>query len=257
MEWNVFKPKGLHLIHLNINSLLPRIDEPPYIANSSIAAVTGIFQSKLDESILQLEIQINNYGLLRRDRNRNGVGNACFIRSDISYIQIQSFPEEIENMFFEILLPKTKPIEVGIICRLLSQNNFLEILNKNLPSINIDAKEIYILADFNINVYNSNKDIVHENNPFCTKSASTDAKKYHPFCTMHGLKQLIQYPTRVTCSVWTLTDHILSRILSRISQKGVINVGLSNHQLFFIRKVSKFKTGGVHKYINFRSLENH
>ena len=33
-----------------------------------------------------------------------------FIRSDISYIQEQYFPEEIENIFFEKSLPKAKPI---------------------------------------------------------------------------------------------------------------------------------------------------
>ena len=41
-EWNVFKSKGLHLIHLNINSLLSKIDELRYIVNSSNAAVIGI-----------------------------------------------------------------------------------------------------------------------------------------------------------------------------------------------------------------------
>ena len=38
-----------------------------------------------------------------------GGGVACCIRSDISYIQKQYFLE-IENIFFEILLRKTKPI---------------------------------------------------------------------------------------------------------------------------------------------------
>ena len=149
-EWNVFKSKGLHLIHL-------KIDELWYIANSSNVAVIGISKSKLDESILQSEIQINNYDLLRRDRNRNGGGVACYIRSDISYIQKQYFPEEIKNIFFEILLPKTKPIVVGIIYSTTSQNNFPEILNKNFPSIDTDLKETYILGDFNINIYENNK----------------------------------------------------------------------------------------------------
>ena len=71
-DWNVFKSKGLHLIHLNINSLLPKTDELRYIANARNSAVIGISESKLDESVLQSEIQINNYDLLRRDRNRNG-----------------------------------------------------------------------------------------------------------------------------------------------------------------------------------------
>ena len=145
-EWNVFKSKGLHLIHLNINSLLPKTDELRYIANSNNAAVIGISKSKLDESVLQSEIEINSYDLLRRDRNRNGGGAACYVRSDISYIQKQYFLKVIENIFFEILLPKTKPIVVGIIHRSPSQNSFLEILNKNFPSIDIDAKETYILV---------------------------------------------------------------------------------------------------------------
>ena len=51
----------------------------------------------------------------------------------------------------------------GIIYRRLSQNKFLEILNKNVPSIDTDAKETYILGDFNINIYESKKYIVHEN----------------------------------------------------------------------------------------------
>ena len=110
-EWNVFKSKGLHIIHQNFNSFLPEIDELRYIVNSScylilIVAVIGISKSKLDESILQLEIQINNYDLLLRDRNRNGLGVACYIRIDKSYIPRQYFPEEIENIFFEIFLPK-------------------------------------------------------------------------------------------------------------------------------------------------------
>ena len=206
--------------------------------------------------VLQSEIQINNYDLLRRDRNRNGGGVACYVRSDISYIQKQYFPEEIENILFEILLPKTKPIAKTNQAK-NNQNNFPEILNKNFPSIDTDVKETYILGDFNINMYENNKYIVHENNTVCTKFTSADVKKYHQVCIMHGLKKLIQCPTRVTCSTSTLIDHILASFPSRVSQKGVINVGLSDHQLIFCApKVSKFKTGGAHKYINFRSLKN-
>ena len=111
------------------------------------------------------------------ETNRNGV--ACYIRSDRSYIPKQYFPEEIENISFEILLPKIKPIMFGIIYRLPSQNNFLEILNENFLCIDTDAKETYILGDFNINMYESNKYIVHENNTVRTKFVSAAAKKYH------------------------------------------------------------------------------
>ena len=157
-------------------------------------------------------------------------------------MQKDFFPNVIENIFFEILLPKTSPIPVGIMYRPSSQTNFLEILNMTLEKVDVDKKEIYILGDFNINMY--------------SKFLSHDIKNYHQFCTMHGLKQLIQSPTRATCSNSTLTDHILTSAPSRVFQKGVINVGVSDHQLIFCtRKISKIKTGGDHKYLNFRSLK--
>ena len=88
-EWNVFKSKGLHLIYLNINRLLPKIDEWQHTFNSSNTAVIGISESKLDESVLQSEIQIKNYDLFCRNRKKSGGGVACYIRIDISYIQKQ------------------------------------------------------------------------------------------------------------------------------------------------------------------------
>ena len=31
-EWNIFKSRGIHYIHLNVNSCLPKIDEICYTA---------------------------------------------------------------------------------------------------------------------------------------------------------------------------------------------------------------------------------
>ena len=49
-EWSVFNSRGLHFIHLNINSLLPKIDKLRNIAKLSNAAVIDISESKLDDS---------------------------------------------------------------------------------------------------------------------------------------------------------------------------------------------------------------
>ena len=64
-EWDKIKIKGLHLLHLNFNRLLPKIDELRYIAKLSNAAVIGITESKLDNCILDSEVQIENYQILR------------------------------------------------------------------------------------------------------------------------------------------------------------------------------------------------
>ena len=59
------KAKGIHLIPLKVNSFLPKINEIRYIVARTNAAVMGISESKLDETILLSEIQISNYELLR------------------------------------------------------------------------------------------------------------------------------------------------------------------------------------------------
>ena len=74
---------------------------------------------------------------------------------------------------------------------------------------------------------------------------------------MLGLKQLIEVPTRVTCSSSTVIDNILASFPNRVSQQGVIDVGLSDHQIIYCtRKVSRTKRG-THKQIRCRSLKNY
>ena len=120
------------------------------------------------------------------------------MRSDISYVQKDFFPNDIKKIFFKILLHKTTPINVGSMHRPPSQTNFLEILNMTFESVDIDKKEIYILGNFNINMYHNNRYAVRHDNTISSKFLSSDVKNYHQFCTMHGLKQLIQSPTFIT-----------------------------------------------------------
>ena len=81
------------------------------------AVVIGISELKLDSAVLDPEIYIENYEILRFDRYRHEGGVACYIRSDIS-CKLNSFlPNEIENSTFNILMPHTKPITIGIIYR--------------------------------------------------------------------------------------------------------------------------------------------
>ena len=91
---------------------------------------------------------------------------------------------------------------------------------------------MYILGDFNINMYQNNKYIVRNDNTISSKFLSSDIKTITNFA-MPGLKQLIKSPTRVTCSTSTLIDHILASFPSRVSQKGVTDVGISDHQLIY------------------------
>ena len=72
-----------------------------------------------------MEIQIDNCHILRSDRTNNNGVVASYIRSVINYVQKDFFPNSIEKIFFEILLPETTPISVEVMYRLPSQSKFL------------------------------------------------------------------------------------------------------------------------------------
>ena len=69
-ERNIFKHRGFHFLHLSINSFFPKIDELRHVARLTNAAVIEISESKLDDSVSTSEIQIDEYDLLRCDRNK-------------------------------------------------------------------------------------------------------------------------------------------------------------------------------------------
>ena len=162
-------------MHIKMNSLLPKIDELRYIAKLIKAAVIGILESKLDDSVLSSEIQIENFNLFRSDRNRHGGGLACFIRNDLYYNTKSFLPPEIENVFIEIFLPHSKPPVVVTIYRLPSQDSFTETMTEHFSKINKNDTEIYILGDFNINLFSKQKYIFNQTN---TQSMSPGVKSY-------------------------------------------------------------------------------
>ena len=62
--WEPLNKKGLHFLHININSLLPKIDELKCIANKTKAAIIGITESKLDHTLPDLEVNLPGYDIL-------------------------------------------------------------------------------------------------------------------------------------------------------------------------------------------------
>ena len=181
--WKAFNKRGLHLIHLNINSLLSKIDEQWEIARKTRATVIGITESKLDGSVLDGEINIDGYELVRSDQNRHGGGVACYIRNDISFSVRGDFSSEIENIFLDILLPKTKPLLIGILYRPPDQSKFLDNLSTSISqTYSFNEQEVYILGNLNINLINSQK---HTPNGI---------KRYKEFCSLHGIEQLLTLP---------------------------------------------------------------
>ena len=84
-----------------------------------------------------------------------------------------------------------------------------------------------------------------------------DIKNYHQFCTMCGLKQN-KISDRIISSHFNSNWSYSSNFSSESFRERCYwrtNIWLSTY--FCTRKVSRLKTGGFHKYLNFRLFKNY
>ena len=133
----------------------------------------------------------------------------------------------------------------------------MEIFNEDLSKVDTDNVEICILANIDITLWQDGHYIFQKHTLLSCQSVPNDVKIYLDFCTVFGLKQLIESPTRITCSSSSIINHVLASFPDRVTQPGILNVGLSDHQLInCTRKITRIKIGG-HKQIKFRSFKNY
>ena len=64
-----FQKRGLHILHLNINTILPKINEIQFITNESNASITGISG-----------IRSIYFDVTRMDCSRRGGRVSCYNR---------------------------------------------------------------------------------------------------------------------------------------------------------------------------------
>ena len=127
LSWNVFDKKGLHFLHINVNSLLPKIEEIRFIAKKSKVTMIGISETKLDGTIFDTEIYIEVYCIVQCDRERKGGGIKCYIKHDICFSTKNILSKNIEVIFGDFLLPKTNPMSVYVVYRPPKDKNFLQL----------------------------------------------------------------------------------------------------------------------------------
>ena len=138
----------MHFIHLNINSLLPKIDEIRYVAKLTNATVIGLSETKLDNTVLSSELEIEGYDLVRSDRSRRGGGVACFVKNSISYNRKPNFCTNTESIFIEIFLPRSKPVLIGILYRPPDKYDFVNCLERTFSDTNVfESQECYLLGE--------------------------------------------------------------------------------------------------------------
>ena len=172
--WNIFQKRGMHSIHLNINSPLSRRNEIRFTASLTNATVIGLSETNLDNTVLSSELEIEGYGLVKPDRSWRGGSVACFVKNSILYNRKPNFCINTESIFIEIFLPKFKLVLIDISYKSPDKYDFVNCLQRTFIDTNvIESQEYYLLGDININLQPKDKEI------FRNKFANTISIRRH------------------------------------------------------------------------------
>ena len=108
------KLKGFKIGQINIASLVKHHDELLVYMQSKSLDVLTVNETRLDLSVLDCEVEIPGYDIVRLDRNRSGGGVAIFIRENISYIIRQDLViDALELLCIEVRKQKSKPFLIA------------------------------------------------------------------------------------------------------------------------------------------------
>ena len=77
--------KGFKVCQINIASLIKHYDEFLLYMQNRLFDIITLNETRLDSSVLNGEIEITGYDIVRRDPNRSRGGVAMYIRSHIPY----------------------------------------------------------------------------------------------------------------------------------------------------------------------------
>ena len=147
-NWKSFRSRGIHFMHLNIISLLPKIDELTRNGKNIKPTVIGITETKIDNSISDLEIFIGGYCVIRRDQKRKGGGEVCNVTNRICSNTKNCISNEIENIFIKLSFQKQIQLQLELFIH-------LQINVKNTARQFKLAQYVkgrwHILGDLNIN----------------------------------------------------------------------------------------------------------
>ena len=122
----------------------------------------------------------------------------------------------------------------------------------------LDKQERYLLGDLNINLLLDEKEIfISKSYRINDQNLSLLTKDYLDFCFSFSLEQLISTPIRVTSKTATLIVHVVTNSSEKVRQCGVIELGISDHNLVYCtRKTPSHKLNKLND-ITIRSMKNY
>ena len=198
------------VVYANMRSLLScpiKLDELKIMAQHSNPAIISIGETWLNDNDDSLELLIDNYSLVRKDRGSRGGGVLVYIRNDLNFQRLVNLENDgTESIWISVMHPDRKKSLFGFYYRSPSMNNtdlqkWMTSLDESLNLANcLNPWTINLLGDFNA----KNKLWFNEGiNDNAGIILQTITDKYR-------LSQLVSSPTRITDTSRSLLDLFFS-----------------------------------------------
>jgi hypothetical protein len=247
-----FSGTGLTIANLNIQHLLPKLDELKcHLSQTSSPKILGLCETFLHDNIKNNELQIKNYKFERKDRKvKKGGGIITYINEGIVYKRRYDLEiNDIESIWIQIFCKNRKSFLINFVYRPPNSNQaWIDLYEAQLEIADCSNHVYYLLGDFNINYVNRNSQEIFNN----TKWADITVK--------FGLEQLVKTPTRISKSSSTIIDHIYTNCSYKIKEVFVSELAISDHfpiclTFSTIVNISKKSKHDVIKYRSFKKFD--
>ena len=244
-----FKGNGLHVAYVNIQHLLPKLDEITCkLAENNSVDIFGMVETFLHNDVADNTLRITNFNIERNDRlHKRGGGVIVYIKNNITYRRRYDLEsEDIECICLEIKFPTSKPFIIIFMYRPPNSTQcWIDKFEKQMEAIDFLNMETHIIGDFNIN-YSPNNNI----NKFSNS-------KWENAVLNLGFSQLVEWPTRVTEKTSSIIDHLYTSRPDLICNVTVPNYCISDHfPVLFSRTLKNKPVKGCHKHIKYRSFKS-
>lgn len=152
---------GFKMGHLNACHLLNKLSEVPQLLSDSgnCFHVFGYSESRFSQVIDDSIITIPGYNIIRKDATcKLETGLVAYIHQSVNYKHLTRFDKHnIECIWLEVSLKKSKPIVIGLLYRNPEERcdwfNRFELMIEDVLNY---SNEVVLLGDFNIDLLKPN-----------------------------------------------------------------------------------------------------
>ena len=223
--------KGFKMVHLNVRSLLKKMDQIRLITNGSEVDVITISETWLRPHLDSSLVSLDGYQEFRQDRKLNsnnkkrGGGLISYVNSKHASScepleDLDTVGEHIEAQWLYLHRQHCKNM---VICNVYRPPNgdlkkAIAYLDECVKTLNLDKVNLFLMGDFNINYKNK---------------GSPNYKKFNFFVQANGLSQHINATTRNTDKTKSLLDLAITNS-KYVSTAGTLDYFISDHQPIYL-----------------------